>query len=107
MANMIVSGAGSSECNGTYVETSVYNDKPSYSKGVEEEIYWDGTRWRIYNGGIYYYSTENVATPDLVVTWQKQFGVLPLPTVTAEQSGTTHEGEVTFSSLSYLRTKKA
>ena len=34
-------------------------------------------------------------------------GTAPAPTVTAASSGTTHEGEATLSSLSYLRTKKA
>ena len=113
MANMIVSGAGDTYMNGTYVETGTFGEKPQYYYNTTCHIYWSVAmaRWYledIQDTGYYYYSTNNVATPDLA-TWvvNAPYGTAPAPTITAEQSGTTHEGEATISSFSYLRTKKA
>ena len=111
---MIVAGAGNSAVNGTYVETGTYNGKPHYIKNSNYGIAWlAGSVWIIYGDGdlgwreyISEYPAD-FATPDLVTTWFANASPAPVPTVTAASSGTTHEGEVTFSSLSYLRTKKA
>ena len=122
MADMIVSGAGTSAVNGTYVENGTYGGKPQYIKNGYYIRYgggkWDC--WIIDNGGVYspvggteisYYEaaeSSTQATPDLVPIWYTSgVGVSPVPTVTAASSGTTHEGESSISSLSYLRTKKA
>ena len=127
MADMIVSGAGWTAANGTYAEYGTLGGKPRYrmaSAGSESGYIYIAWAWDMYMGvnnwGIStnsedpfscrYFSADDVATPDLVATWVfSPYGmqIPPLPTVTAEQSGTTHEGEVALSSLSYLRTKKA
>lgn len=120
MANMIVSGAGTTAVNGTYVENGTMNGKPKYTFG-SYIIYYAGdytyvpsdppdrAGWTIYGDGSGWYVTpDDTATPDLA-TWQVGLlsGAAPAPTVTAAPSGTTHEGEATLSSLSYLRTKKS
>ena len=124
MADMIVSGAGTTEVNGTYVENGTLNGKPKYTYGNYQLSYkivamWEGNAWlinRISPNSDYYadLNMANVNTPDLVTAWNKSYlnGTLPVPTVTAAgggdpPSGTTHEGEATLSSLSYLRTKKS
>ena len=113
MADMIVAGAGNTAVNGTYIETGTYNDKPHYIKNSTYGIAWTGALWTIYGDGDVgwreYVSETFVdfATPDLVTTWFANGSPAPVPTVTAAPSGTTHEGEVALSSLSYLRTKKA
>ena len=122
MTDMIVSGAGTTAVNGTYVENGTYGGKPQYIKNGYYIRYGSGkwTSWTIDNGGdyspfggtliTYYVGAESTtqATPDLVPIWYTyDVGVSPVPTVTAASSGTTHDGEVALSSLSYLRTKKA
>ena len=122
MADMIVSGAGTTAVNGTYVENGTYGGKPQYIKNGYYIRYGSGkwASWAIDNGGdyspfggtliTYYVGAESTtqATPDLVPIWYTSgVGVSPAPTVTAAPSGTTHDGEVALSSLSYLRTKKA
>ena len=90
---------------GLFQQGSEWNGKPTYYFDNHEyegntEIQWVNNTWRlILDDNIRYESSDDTPTPDLA-TW---VGC----TVTAEQSGTTHEGEVTISSLSYLRTKKA
>ena len=114
MANMIVTvqnygfydaAIGTYVYEGIFLYNMEWNGKPSYgfdSHGYEEqtEILWQsGKWWLILDGYLRYESYDDTPTPDLA-TW---VGC----TVTAEQSGTTHEGEATLSSLSYLRTKKS
>ena len=114
MADMIVSGAGNSAVNGTYVENGTLNGKPYYEFGNCKILYdpegkW-GAGWFITIDYINQYASyTNMATPDLCPSWDGSYcyGADPKPTVTAASSGTTHEGEVALSSLSYLRTKKA
>ena len=113
MTDMIVAGAGNSAVNGTYIENGTWNGKPRYIKNSEYGIAWTGAIWTIYGDGDpgwREYTSEyptDAATPDLVTTWFPNGSPAPVPTVTAVSSGTTHEGEVALSSLSYLRTKKA
>lgn len=83
MANMIVSGAGSTEVNGTYAENGIVNDRPYYTYGINY-IKWFGSYWAIRGDLNYYYSNDNVATPDLCTTWRWDEGELPAPTVTKE-----------------------
>ena len=92
MADMIVSGAGTTAVNGTYVEIGTYNGKPTYYKGEESSIYWTGSSWFIWDSLNYdekaYVSNDNVATPDLCTTWTATgIGALPVPTVTAAGGG--------------------
>ena len=120
MADMIVSGAGTTAVNGTYVENGTYENYPRYTKSDGKQILWMATRYMIGDASMYmdadygpqgtrYYDSYAVGyTPDTVTTWFVSLhGSAPAPTVTAASSGTTHEGEATLSSLSYLRTKKA
>ena len=94
MANIIVSGAGSSEVNGTYVDTGeLSGNKPVYANNANSDIViaWDQGAWLIVKVStqfIYYYSSDDVATPDLCTTWEvANDGELPVPTVTKEVTG--------------------
>lgn len=118
MADMIVAGAGTSAVNGTYVEDGTFNGKPLYNFiGTNYRIMfavdyaYEESVWLIRtttNTQYYYGLPTSVSTPDQCVAWYKEnSGALPVPTVTEAPSGTTHEGEATLSSFSYLRTKKA
>jgi len=85
--NIVVSGAGTSDANGTYVYGGKTFGKPYYTKG-SELISWFGMGydvWGIFVDGLSVYeSTDDVATPDLVTTWTAvNDGSLPVPTVTA------------------------
>jgi len=92
MANIIVSGAGSTEVNGTYVDTGqLSGDKPVYANNANSDIAigWDSA-WLIMNLStdvIYYGSFDDVATPDLCTTWEVNAGESPVPTVTKEVTG--------------------
>ena len=82
-----VSGAGTSEANGTYTYADITFGKPRYSNG-SDSIFWFGMGydiWGIFVGGLLVYeSTDNVATPDLVTTWTVvNDGTAPVPTVTS------------------------
>jgi len=100
---MIVSGAGSTEYNGTYAETGTKNGYPRYKKpyaNIREGLFivsvkgWGAYTWVISVAGLdsdqdlqimsgaRYYSEDDVATPDLVTNWIQGQGALPLPTVT-------------------------
>lgn len=101
MADMIVSGAGTSAVNGTYAEYGTRNSKPRYrmaSTGSASGYFWiawalnywcisvqgaDGVADMQVVTAARYYSQENVATPDLVATWAISQGASPVPTVTA------------------------
>ena len=97
MADMIVSGAGTSAVNGTYVENGTANGKPKYycSANGLYIAWYEGGKWGDYwyigglNGatGLYYSSWDIVATPDLCSSWSRNSGALPVPTVTAAGGG--------------------
>ena len=91
MANIIVSGAGSSEVNGTYTESGTYEGRPKYVYDNYVLIWSSGmVRWVIGTSDyvtVYYISNENVATPDLCTTWKVYDGEPPVPTVTEEVTG--------------------
>ena len=125
MTDMIVAGAGTTAVNGTYAEYGTRDGKTRYRMISAESVsgyfyivwyrnvWWISIRGEDAEAGVQimsgsrYRSADNAATPDLVTTWSTTQGAVPVPTVTAASSGTTHEGEVALSSLSYLRTKKA
>ena len=93
MANIIVSGAGSTEVNGTYVDTGeLSGNRPYYENNANSDIQivWYGSAWIIMKMStqfIYYYSSDDVATPDLCTTWGVYDGEPPVPTVTKEVTG--------------------
>ena len=89
MANIIVSGAGSSEVNGTYAVVGEEGGKPLYANS-DIQIVWDIDKWIIMYSPtqfIYYLSEDDVATPDLCTTWEVYDGEPPVPTVTKEVTG--------------------
>ena len=92
MANIIVSGAGSSEVNGTYAVVDEGGEKPVYANNANSDIGigWDNGAWIIADIStyfIYYFSSDDVATPDLCTTWEVYEGDPPVPTVTKEVTG--------------------
>ena len=92
--SITVSNAGSSDTNGVYTQNGTFNGKPKYSKTNGSDVfeiswYIQGTfnYWLIMKAApstsFYYYSFNNVATPDLVTVWQFEgSGLAPLPQVT-------------------------
>jgi len=96
MDTVIVSGAGSEQVNGTYVESGTFTGRPQYllnGGGPDDRIFWgdisDG--WTIINDGVAFYATsdgealaEDVEFPWLATVWTIQGweGELPVPTVT-------------------------
>ena len=86
--SIIVAGAGTSAINGVYVYSGEEGGKHSYLKG-NISITWNVTFsvWVIYDFDTTsnrYYSSDDVATPDLCTTWTQNDGDLPVPTVTAQ-----------------------
>ncbi|GGE45151.1 T9SS type A sorting domain-containing protein [Psychroflexus planctonicus] len=88
--NIVVSGAGTSAANGTYIQDGTYNSKPKYVKDGDSswELKYDCFMfacdgWGIiqYGNSEYYYSNEDVATPDLVSSWNVGYGSFPAPSV--------------------------
>ena len=91
MANIIVSGAGTSAVNGTYTESGTYEGRPKYVYD-NYVLMWNGLEiaWVILHSDgypTYYYSSDDVATPDLCTTWEANSGEPPVPTVTKEVTG--------------------
>jgi hypothetical protein len=90
MDTVIVSGAGSEEVNGTYIENGTVEGRPQYlfdSEGSSDVIFWAGASdgWIITSddGNPYYAGPgEDVEFPWLVETWINYQGGLPVPTVT-------------------------
>lgn len=89
-ASMVVSGFGASSVNGTYPEGAAINGKPSYYNG-SYYLCWtaDASFWTFRSvntctsgsGSVPYYSSNVVATPDLVTTWTDNGGGTPIGTV--------------------------
>ena len=85
--DILVSGAGTSDANGTYSYAGDSYGKPYYENGSNLIVWVDFLgykQWTIsVDGTGVYESTEDVATPDLVTTWTVGVdGTLPVPTVT-------------------------
>ena len=88
--DIIVSGAGNAVVNDTWTFWDTVDGKPAYITATQYMAwsaaagYWSMSGW--------YISYDDVATPDLVTTWELGFGgVLPLPTVTAGATATLTE----------------
>jgi hypothetical protein len=85
MADVTVTGAGTSAANGIYTQSGTTGGKPRYVNG-SWSIFWDDTaffgQWVMGQNGraLSYYSDDDTATPDLVTTWQVNSGIgLPPP----------------------------
>lgn len=104
---VVVSGAGTAEVNGFWSRTEIINDRQSFTLvnqafggQAEWRTSWSGSQWTMNGAGAttYYFSTDDVATPDLVTTWQQAedhgtpVGQLPLPTVTHSPGQVTGAG---------------
>ncbi len=82
MASWIVSGAGTTVLNGTYVENGTLNGKPRYTLGAYA-LQWSGTRWQIWFTGLEAYYGTGADLP--ANPWTKSTsGTDPPPTVSAE-----------------------
>ena len=82
---VVVSGAGTANCNGEYTYDGYIDNKPSYVKG-DFKIVWNSMDgyFLLMSGQIAYYgSGEDVLSPDLVSEWEVGDGEEPAPTVTA------------------------
>jgi hypothetical protein len=96
----VVSGAGSEEFNGLYLQTSVQNGRFKYLLETEEYTYnitWGGEGWElIYDGQVFYYSESDVDFPWLAENWLISDGEAPAPTVTLFVPEPEPETENTF-----------
>lgn len=82
---MLVAGAGSAWANGYYLESGTNSGRPQYLRGTVGYLQWTGSNWMVHDGAEYYVGVEDVATPDLVTTWNALTADAPAPTVdTAE-----------------------
>lgn len=87
--SIVVSGAGSTTANGTYVGVGTFGGKPLYAHSLSVGYYilWSNTKWLINNiagPGSLYEGVEDVDTPDLVEEWAAVIGEAPVPLVTPE-----------------------
>jgi hypothetical protein len=89
--NMVVSGAGTAAVNGVYLRDGELNGKPLFIRQnapdpeeMQYHVRWDAGNWIV--GSESYFSTQDVATPDLVTEWTVDGGEAPAPTVTAEMA---------------------
>lgn len=111
--DIIVSGAGTGQANGLYLQAGIENGKPFYEKTGNQDplILWveqdNLFAWRIFdsidNVDTWYFSAENVATPDLVTTWTVHIGNAPAPTVTAQTEPQTTTQDIEVSPASSFR----
>lgn len=81
-----VTGAGTSAANGEYAPIGTLNGKVWFRRGATSYyVRWQSSSWVIYFDTvpqvIYYSSTEDVPTPDLVNTWTAVSGTAPLPDI--------------------------
>ncbi len=86
---IIVAGAGTTGCNGTYRRSSSLNGRPRYAAtigGVSFIITWSGTQWEITNNTtatLLYHSTSDVRRAYMASGWTADGGTGPAPTVTS------------------------
>jgi hypothetical protein len=89
-ASYVVSGAGSSEVNGTYIETGTWNEKSLYiynNDGTEYIIGYNMGRWMIGRWMIEfefidsYYDIMSEADTPPSTGWERMMGMDPTPTV--------------------------
>lgn len=97
VTTLYVSGSGVTPVNGTYYYYRQYNGKPIYRNEFTPVILaWISAdnEWQFWDFGttIYYSSTDDVASPDLVTTWAVDtYGKAPVPTVVDANSITGDE----------------
>jgi hypothetical protein len=96
MGNYIVSGAGNSAVNGTYIYQGVYNAKPWYLNGAYSLYFYASSFWFLASGLPadagpstlnYYYIGSSAATPPATDWIVYQPGIEPAPTVAGSGTG--------------------
>jgi hypothetical protein len=91
--NAILSVDGTFTSNGSnfiafndsdFTYDSLFAGKPYFTNLEGDNIQWDGTQWILTHAatGASYRSAENVATPDLVVTWTPEGAATGTPVMT-------------------------
>lgn len=78
--DVVVSGAGTTQVNGTHVFTGMLNGKPRYAKGILAEIFYSAGKWIVTSGGHGYEQISTAATPP-ASGWQLAGGAAPAPTL--------------------------
>lgn len=81
---LLLEGAGQAGFDGLYIKTGIEDGRPAYRRNGDPSgilLRWvsAGSRWDL--GSNAYFSTDNVATPDLVVNWTAN-ALPPAPSVT-------------------------
>ena len=101
MTDYIVAGAGTTACNGTYVENGTADNRPLYTKSDGKQIMWMGSRYMLGDANMYmdadygpqgtrYYDSSGSGaspTPDTLTWTVAMHGSAPVPTVTAAGGG--------------------
>lgn len=80
---LYVTQAGTAFVNAAYHYTGTFGTKVSYESGAVQ-IRWNtgSSRWQfLFGTSVLYYSTDAVASPELVTTWVATDGALPLPVI--------------------------
>jgi len=87
--SVLVQNGGWSNLNGTFVYTTLFDNKPYYNKDGNGDwfIVWFNNQWNIYDFSEdavdpIYFSSENTNYPWSSNNWQVQPGYGPTPTVT-------------------------
>ena len=78
--DVIVSGAGTTQVNGTHVFDGMLNGKPRYVIGILAEIYYSAGKWIVTSGAHGYEQVSSAATPP-ATGWQTAGGAAPAPTL--------------------------
>jgi hypothetical protein len=102
-----VAGFGLTIINGEYYQVGSINGKPQYFKDLHW-IYWDGSNWKIMqNGtGTAYVSSQDVATPDLITSWDIYISTPPAGTIVADVDPQTVEEAYVAKRLNFSATDR-
>lgn len=90
-ANLTAANAGLASVNGDYIDSGWLNGKRYYVLFTDNDIriWWNSASWIIgeySTDTTYYWSSDNVVTPDLVSSWTVFIpggGIAPAPTITS------------------------
>jgi hypothetical protein len=88
-ANLTLSNAGLTSVNGEYMDSGKLNGREYYKLVTDNDIrvWWNGSIWvvgKYSTSTTYYYSVDNVITPDLIINWITFIpggGIVPPPTI--------------------------
>ena len=82
---ILVTNAGTSNCNGFYVYAGILSGKPYYTNDNGYRLIWSGTRWELQQITpllVFYYNdtTDDLSSPFYQLNWAETDGTLPVPT---------------------------